>query len=297
MYIFSGSVSKQLAESLARELSWELGTVEKKRFKNDEMRIYIPTKHIGESAVVVQSLVSPVEENLVEFCFMCDALRRLGVTKITGIIPWLGYSKQDKVFRPGEALSVKVIAKMLQVVPLEHLYTFDLHNLAILGFFDVPVTNISARNLFLDYFRKQEKGETVIVAPDAGAVKSSTSFAGELGRPVVYVDKKRDLATGEVTIAGMSGSVKGKNIIIVDDMIVTGSTLVEVASYLKTQGAATISVVATHHLYVAGSQEAIEKSGIDTVIVTDTVTPKIKSSHLVVLSVAPLLAQELKHAL
>lgn len=297
MYIFSGSASEHLADLLAKQMKWKRGEVECTRFANGEMRIHIRSQKVGQKAIVVQSLVNPVEENMVEFCFIADALHRMGVTEIVGVIPWLGYSKQDKVFRPGEALSIKVIAKMLQVVPIKHFYTFDLHNLAILGFFDVPVTNISARSLFLEYFRSHKTTNTVVVAPDAGAVKSSTSFASDLDLPVVYIDKKRDLSSGKITISGITGPVKGKNIIIIDDMIVTGGTLIEVATYLKAKGASTISVAATHHLYVKGAQGAIEKSGVDEVVVADTISQIVKSKQLKVISVAQLLAGEIKNTL
>ncbi len=298
MYIFGGSASTLLAQKIADGLKEPLGEVEIKHFANDEMRVWIKTKNPGRSALVVQSFSTPVDSHIVEFCFLCDALYRLGVHDITAIIPWLGYSKQDKVFRPGEALSVKVVAKMIQAVPISKVLTFDLHNLAILGFFDIPVTNITAHPLFEEYFLKRVTGKTIVVAPDAGAAKSSTAFARTLGVPVAYIDKSRDLATGEVTVSGISRSVKDAEILINDDMIVTGETLAETAKYLKREKVKTITVAATHHLYVPGAQIFIEKSGIDEVVVTDTIArpPEEKSRKLTVLSIAPLVADTLKSA-
>lgn len=296
MYIFGGSASTALANKIAASIGGKLGEVETTYFANGEMRVWIKSKNAGRSAIVVQSFTIPVNGHIVEFCFLCDALYRMGVHDITAVIPWLGYSKQDKVFRPGEALSAKVVAKIVQVVPITRLLTFDLHNLAILGFFDIPVTNLSARPLFVDYFKKKLTAKTVVVAPDAGAVKSSTVFANELGVPVAYMDKNRDLVTGEVTVQGISRKVRGSDVIIIDDMIVTGETLVETAKYLKKEQVRTISVAATHHLYVPGAQEAIEKSGIDSIMVTDTISKPaaIKSKKLTILSVAPLAAESLK---
>jgi ribose-phosphate pyrophosphokinase len=295
MYIFSCPASHDLAKKTALEYGATFGNVEISKFANSEIRLHINETKVGNHAVVVQSLPNPTETNLVEFCLMCDALHRMGVGEITAVIPWLGYSKQDKVFRPGEPLSVKVIAKILQVAPIKHMITFDLHNLAILGFFEIPVTNLSARTLFVDYFRKNVTPKTVVVAPDAGSIKSSTSFAGELGVPVVYMDKKRDLATGEVKVMGISRPIDAADVIIIDDMIVTGSTLVETAKYLKKQNIKSLAVAATHHLYVPGAQEAVEKSGFDEVVVTDTIAPKIKSDKLKVLTVAGIIATELKN--
>lgn len=298
MYIFGGTASTTLAKKIAGSTGNKPGDVEVTMFVNGEMRVWVKTKAVGRSAVIVQSFTIPVNGHIVEFCFLSDALYRMGVHDITAVIPWLGYSKQDKVFRPGEALSVKVIAKMIQVVPLSRILTFDLHNLAILGFFEIPVTNLSAKPLFIEYFSKKISDKTIVVAPDAGAVKNSTAFAHELTLPVAYIDKIRNLTTGEVTVAGISRSVKDADILINDDMIVTGETLVETAKYLKREGAKSITVAATHHLYVPGAQDKIEKSGIDEVVVTDTIAKPAgeKSVKLTVLSVATLIADALKSA-
>lgn len=294
MMIFSGSASKALGSDVARRLGLREGTVESSRFTNGELRVRITEDTINSQAAVVQTLAAPVDSNIIEFTLICDALQREGIKETVAVIPFLGYSKQDKVFRPGEPLSVKVIAKILQVVPIKRLITFDLHNLAILGFFDIPVTNLSATPLFTEYFKKDLSPKAVVVAPDAGAIKASTAFAMDLGIPIVYMDKKRDLTSGKVTVLGISRPVKGTDVIIVDDMIVTGSTLIETAKYLKEEGARSISVAATHHLYVPGAQEALDASEIDNLIVTDTVAPKGRTGKLTVLSVAELIGKELR---
>lgn len=294
MLVFSGSSNKLLASRLAKKLKTRLGKVELERFKNDEARVYVKEKRVGHKAVVVQSLSKPTDEHLVEFALICDALKRKGVTKIIAVIPWLGYSKQDKVFRTGEPLSVKVIAKMLQVVPLNKVITYDLHNLAIPGFFDVPVVNLSGRKLFRDYFKNKIDEDTVVVSPDAGASKSSTRFAEDLGDlEVVYVNKERDLKTGEITIKGISHAVEGKKVLIKDDMIATGGTLIKVSKFLASQKVQTIKVAATHHLYVNQAQERLDKAPIDQLIVSDTIEPRIKSKKLKVLSTAGAIAKEI----
>jgi len=292
MLIFSGSSNKNIAKKLAKELKIRLGKIELSRFANDEARVWIKEKKVGRKAVVVQSLSQPTDHHLIEFCLICDALKRKGVKEIIGVIPWLGYSKQDKVFREGESLSVKVIAKMLQVAGLEKIVTFDLHNLAILGFFDIPLINLSANQLFIEHFKSKVDENTIVVAPDAGAVKSSSSFAQKLGVDVTYIDKKRDLNSGKVMIKGVSGKVKGKNVLIVDDMLATGETLIETAKFLKKEKVQSIKVAVTHHLYVDGVQEKIDKSKIDELMVTDTVKQKDKSNKLKIISVVGMLAKE-----
>jgi len=294
MLVFSGSSNQTLARRIANKLGVKLGRVELSKFTNDELRVRVSEKKVPSRVAVVQSLSLPTDTHLVEFCLICDALKRKGARDIVAVIPWLGYSKQDKVFRSGEALSVKVIAKMLQVVPLEKVITYDLHNLAIPGFFDVPLINLSGRKLFREYYKKQVTNKTIVVSPDAGATKSSERFAEDLGTDIAYISKKRDLVTGEVSVKGISQSVKGMQVLIKDDMIATGSTLVEAAKFLTKQGVQSIEVAATHHLYVNHAQEKLDKSKINSMVVTDTVEPKVKSKKLKVISVAGVIAKEIK---
>lgn len=298
MQIFSGSSNQNLAKNIAGILGVKVGNIGRSKFENGEWKIRVETeKKDPESegrAVIIQSLSAPVDEHLIEFCLICDALTRKGYLNLVGVVPWLGYSKQDKVFLPGEPLSAKVIAQIIQTTKIKKLITFDLHNRAITGFFDIPVVELSAKPVFLEHFHKVTGKNTVVVAPDEGAVKASAYFARELGVPIAYIDKRRDLKTGKVNVVGMSGDVKDKRVIIVDDMIVTGSTIMETAKYLKAQGAQTVSVAATHHLYVPGVQAKLEASAIDEISVTDTVYGgSAKPGKLKVLSVAPLIIDEL----
>ncbi len=300
MQIFSGSSNPDLAKKIAALMGTTLGEIEISQFANGETRVWVKEKHLEKSVVVVQSLSSPTNEHLMEFCLICDALRRGGVTEITAVIPWMGYSKQDKVFRAGEPLSAKVVAQILQVARPSRIITIDLHNKATLGFFDVPIVELSAKPLLVEYFKKSVGEGTLVAAPDAGAVKASTAFAMEIGVPVVYIDKKRDLESGEVQVVGMSRSVTGMDVIIVDDNVFTGSTLLKTAKELKKAGAKSIKVGLTHHLYVPGVQEKLEASEIDEIVVSDTVqsTNKLTSQQtngkLKVLSIAQLIVDELR---
>jgi len=335
MQIFSGSSNPELARRIAelmaakssdhspkiapacagRQGSELLGQLEISQFANGETRIVVKEDQVAKEVVVVQSLSIPTNEHLIEFCLICDALQRAGAAEITAVVPWMGYSKQDKVFLAGEPLSAKVVAQIIQTTKIKKLITFDLHNRAIMGFFDIPVIELSAKSRFLEYFKGQlnrkssehlpaqagsllqglELESTVVVAPDAGSVKASSNFARELKLPIVYMDKRRDYLSGKVDVMGMSGEVQGQHVIIVDDMIVTGSTIMETAKYLKAQGALSVSVAATHHLYVDDVQIKLESSEIDEIIVTDTVEKIGVSKKLKVLSVAELVVQALQH--
>lgn len=304
MQIFSGKSNLELAGKVAALMGGVIQELDISRFANDETRVRVLSHKIEKEAVLIQSLSSPTNDHIIEFCLICDALHRTGATEITAVVPWLGYSKQDKVFLPGEPLSAKVVAQILQTTKIKKLITFDLHNRAITGFFEIPVVEISAKTLFLEYFSKkindaEQEDEWVVVAPDEGAVKSSGYFARELGVPVAYIEKRRDLVTGEVEVASMNGSVEGKRVVIVDDMIVTGSTIMETAKYLKQRGAISVFVAATHHLYVSGVQEKLEASEIDEIVVSDSVSNQSQVSlsqnkKLKVLGLDRLIVDELR---
>ena len=312
MQIYSGSSNRGLAKKIAELMGTKLGQIEISQFAGGETKIWVKEKKIDKEVVVVQSLSTPTNENLVEFCLICDGLHRAGASEITAVIPWMGYSKQDKVFRPGEPLSCKVVAQIIQTAHLSKIVTIDLHNRATLGFFDTPIVELSAKSLLVEYFRKlineshgrihgfaPTENHYLVVAPDAGAVKASAAFANELGIPIVYMDKKRDLDTGEVKVVGMNGSVAGKDVLLIDDNVFTGATLLETAKVLKESGAKSIRVGLTHHLYIKGVQEKIEESEIDEIVVTDTVSMvngqwSMVGGKLKILSVAGLIVDEIK---
>lgn len=299
MRLFGGSSNQELVKKIW-EMGVDVGEVDISKFANDEKRVSVG-KGSGKTAIL-QSFSKPVDEEIIEFCLLADALTRAGYSELVGVVPWLGYSKQDKVFLPGEALSAKVIAQIIQTTKIKKLITFDLHNRAITGFFDIPVVELSAKPIFRDYFAQKigdKQNSYVVVAPDEGAVKASASIARELGLTIAYMDKRRDLTTGEVRVVGMSGEVEGKHVLIVDDMIVTGSTMMESAEYLKKMGAVSVAVAATHHLYLPGVQKKLDESEIDEVVVSDTVqmigdaVGQQVSDKLKTLSVASLIVDEL----
>jgi len=293
MQIFAGNSNRELAKEIAELLGVKLGAIELSQFANGETRIRVIEEKIEKKVIVVQSLSIPTNEYLVEFCLICDALRRSGAREITAVIPWMGYGKQDKVFRPGEPLSAKVVAQIIQSANPTSIITVDLHNRATLGFFDIPIVELTAKPLLLNYF---EKFEGIVVAPDEGSIKGSREFAEKLGLEVVYLEKIRDRDSGAVVIKGMNGSVTGREVLIVDDNIFTGETLIKSAEYLKKQGAKTIRVGATHYLNIPGVAEKLKKSEINEIVVSDTVKCDTinKSDKLKVLSVGGIIVDELR---
>lgn len=296
MKVFSGSSNPGLAKKIAQELKIRLGKIELSRFANYECRVWIEDEVVNKKALVIQSFSYPPDEHLMEFCLICDALKRLGVKKIMAVIPWLGYCIQDKVFRPGEPLSSKVMVKILQSLKINRLITLDLHNETISGFFDIPFTHLSAVPVFINYFSKKKVKIDSIVSPDIGALKGATEFARALNLALIVVNKKRHLTTGKVSILGVSSRVKGKSVLIVDDFISGGGTLIQTAEYLKKRGVKKVYAALTHHFYIKGVQEKIEKSPLDKLYVSDTIQPPLKKKYkkLEIISVANLIAQSIK---
>lgn len=291
MKIYSGSSNSNLAKKISEILKISLGKIELSRFPNGEARVWIKEKNLGKSAIVVQSFSNPPDEYVMEFLLIVDALKRMGVKKIIAVIPWLGYCVQDKVFRPGEPLSSKVIAKMLQAIDISQIITLDLHNETISGFFDMPFIHLKAREIFINYFNKINNIDC-IVAPDIGALKNATVYAQQLNLPLIAINKKRDLSTGKVSIVDISEQVKGKRVLIPDDFVSTGGTLIQTAKFLKSKGVDKVSAVLTHHFYIKGVQEKIEKSEIDMLYVTDTIAkPKKTYKKLKIISVADIIAK------
>ncbi len=296
MRVFSGSSNPDLAKKIARKLQAKLGKVELSCFANGETRVWVKEDISNGKAVVVQSFSYPPDEHLIEFCLIVDALKRLGVKKITAVIPWLGYCVQDRVFRPGEPLSSKVIAKILQTTKISRIITLDLHNQVIEGFFDLPFTELFGTYTIIDYLKEKGVILDTIVSPDVGALKKSNLFSESFNQPLVVINKKRDLKSGKVSIVSVSGEVKGKKVLITDDFISTGGTLIQTAKFLKSKGVKRIYACATHHFYAQGVQEKIEKSPLDMLYVTDTIQkPKDKKyKKLKIISVAGLIAETIR---
>lgn len=297
MKIFSGSSNQALAEKIAKELQVNLGRIDLSAFPNGEDRVWVKEDVIGEACVVVQSFSFPPDKMIIEFLLIVDALVRAGARKIMAVIPWFGYSLQDKVFRTGEPIAAKMMAKMISLSSVSRIFTVDLHSESVAAFFDVPVMHCSAKELFLNYLKKTVKEKNlVVVSPDFGAMKKSRHFARELNLHQVVINKERDHQSGQLTIHGISAPVKAKICLIFDDLINTGRTIAQTAAYLKKQGAGQIYFFATHNLYLKEGYEALEKSAVAQVIVTDSVyNPGQKLwKKLKIISLAPLLASGIK---
>lgn len=269
--IFSGNSNSHLVSQIAGELGLPIGKAEIIRFADSECRVRIEEDVEGRDVFIIQSLSNPVDENLMELLLLGDAVKRGEARKVIAVLPYHGYARQDRVHRPGECLSAQVVARLIESVGFDKLVTCELHNETILGFFKIPVIHVSGLSVFRPEVEKI-KNDVVIVTPDAGALKRSQRFAEGLDLPLALIEKKRDLSqTHKIISMRVVGDVKDKIAVIVDDVIVTGGTLVNAAYLLKQKGAKQVIAAATHADFVGGVDKILRDSPLDKIWVTDTI--------------------------
>lgn len=296
MKVLSGSSNSILAEHIAAQLEIDLVAADLSVFANNERRVHITDDVRGENIVLVQSFSDPTDTHIIEFLLMVDALERLGARHVTALIPWMGYSLQDKAFLRGEPISAKVIANLVSHAYVKRAVIFDLHNSSIPGFFSIPTVHVSAARLFADHIRESFAMQNVIVAsPDFGGLKRARQFAELLDVDLVNIDKQRNLRTGEVTAHSVQGgSVSGKTVVLFDDCILSGGTVVEASALLKEQGANDVHFVATHGLFTGEALEKLANSTVDSVIITNSIYHPTLPPQVKVLDAAPIFLPELQ---
>ena len=298
MKIFSGSSNKPLAKKIAHVMGTDLSPIEVFVFPDGEKRIQIQERVVDENCVVVQATSAPVDQNFMELFFIVDGLKRSGAKSITAVVPYLGYQRQDHVFRDGEAVSLDVVVHALEGAGATKVITLDLHSIKIPEVFTVPVGHLSALNLFADKFR--EFGDGVLVSPDMGGLRRISKMSELLdGMPWVATVKDRDLNTGEIVISKMEGDLSKikDTVFIVDDMIASGKTIVEAAKLLHKYDVQKMYVFATHPVFTDEAKDLLDNSFVDKVFVTDSVfVPEEKHfSKLEILSVAEMIAADIKN--
>jgi len=295
MKLISGSSNQQLANQLAETLGIEQIPVEISHFGNGEKRVWIKEVVKGENIALVQSFSDPTDEHIIEFLLISDALERLGARHVNAIIPWMGYSLQDKVFREGEPIAAKVVANLVSNSYIKRAIVLDLHNTSTPGFFSVPTMHLSAIKLFVEYAKENfNLTQTVVASPDFGGLKRARVFADLLETELVNIDKERNVTTGEVSAVSVTGgSVAGKAVLLFDDCVVSGSTVMEAAKLLKKQGAESVHFLVTHGLFVGDSAQKLETSEVDSIVTTNSIFHSKKSDKIHTLNLAPLLAEEL----
>lgn len=273
MKIFSGSSNKPLADKIAHKLNLTVSPLEIFIFPDGERRIRVEENVLDEDCVLVQSTATPADTYYLELFFIVDALKRSGARTVTLVMPYVGYQRQDHVFRDGESVSMQVIIKTLEAVGVDKLICFDLHALRIQELFHIPVTHLSALPLFAEEIKKQGIGglDSVLVSPDMGGIRRIKIMSELLGEmPYASIVKNRDLATGHVEMAGIEGEITHRALII-DDMSSSGKTIAKAAEALREKGAEEIYVFLTHPVFSVDAPETLQNSLVEKVYVTDSV--------------------------
>jgi ribose-phosphate pyrophosphokinase len=292
--IITGNSNKPLAQKISKHLGVPLAECEVSRFSDGEIFVKISENIRGMDVFIIQSTNSPAE-NIMELLILLDAARRASAKRITAVIPYFGYARQDRKDQPRVAISAKLMANLIDRAGADRVLTLDLHSPQIQGFFDIPLDHLFSSSVFNDYFLNLKLSNLVTVAPDVGGVKMCRAFAKVLGTPLAIVDKRRP-SPNHSEIMNVIGEVEGKNVVIRDDMVDTGGTLAQAAEALAQNGVKDIYACCTHPVLSGNAVEKIENSLIKKIIVTDTISTENKklTKKFEIVSMAQLLAEAVK---
>jgi ribose-phosphate pyrophosphokinase len=291
--IFTGNANIKLAQDICKYLNVKLGDALVSAFSEGEIRVKINENVRGKDVFVIQPTCPPCNDNLVELLIMIDALKRASCSRITAVIPYYGYARQDRKDQPRVPITAKLVANILTSAGADRILTVDLHAGQIQGFFDIPMDHLFAINVFVEYFAKKIKSKNlVIVSPDVGGIKMARAYAKRMSAQLAIVDKRR-ISPDQTEVMNILGNVKGCDCILVDDLIATGGSIIEAAQALAKAGAKDIYAAVAHGVLSGDAIKRIEKSNLKELIITDTIPlAKEKQHHKIrVLSVAPLLGE------
>ena len=290
--IFTGNANPALAKEICDYLGLPLGEAFVGRFNNGEVQIMIDESVRGKDVFIIQPTSYPVNDNLMELMVMADALKRASARHITAVVPYYGYARQDRKTRGREPITAKLVANLMQTSGITRLVTVDLHAGQIQGFFDVPVDHLYGASILAKYINEKNLEDVIVVSPDLGGVTRARDLADRIGAPIAIIEKKRP-EPGVAKVMNLIGDVKGKNCIIVDDIVDTAGSLVEGAKALEEFGAKSVTAAVTHAVLTDPASERIANSNIKELIVTNTMPlpEKCKLENVTQLSVAPLLGE------
>ncbi len=291
--LIAGNANPDLAQAIARQLKIELTPAKIGRFSDGEIQVKIIDGVRGADCFIIQSTCAPVNENIMELLVIADALKRASARRITAVIPYYGYARQDRKAEPRVPITSKLIANLITVAGIDRVLTMDLHARQIQGFFDIPVDHLYARPVLLEYFQNLKLHNPIVVSPDAGGVERARAFAKLLNADLAIVDKRRP-RPNEAAIMNIIGDVKGRNAIILDDMIDTAGTLTKVADAIKRAGALKVYAAASHGVLSGEAIEKIKISSLEEVAITDSIVHKKDLPKIKILSIADLLAEAIK---
>lgn len=296
MKIFSGNANPGLANEICKYLAVNLSKAFVGRFSEGEVRVRIEDNVRGKDVFIIQPTCPPVNDNLMELLIMTDAIRRSSAKRITAVIPYFGYARQDRKDMPRVPITARLVANILTAAGTSRVLTIDLHASQIQGFFDIPLDHLFAVKVLMGYFEKKKIKNLVVVSPDVGGIKMARAYAKRINASLAIVDKRR-VDDKETEVMNILGEVKGKNVVLVDDMITTAGSLVEAAQALKDAGAKDIYAAVTHPVLSGPAVERIKNSALKEVLVTNTIPVDASNranNKVRVLSIAPLLGEAIK---
>jgi len=294
--IFSGSSNPALAGAVCKYLGIPVGGANVDRFPDGEKVIRVEDDVRGRDCFVVQSTCKPVDEHLVELLIYLDCLRRASARRITAVIPYFGYARQDRKDEGRVPITAKLVANMIVTAGADRVLAIDLHAHQLQGFFDIPVDHLTGELVLSRYFRDKKIGNLTVVSPDVGNIKTAATYASHLGGDLAIVHKRR-FSGSEVQAKEIIGEVKGRNVLMCDDIIATAGTVCSAASLIKDRGAAKIYVGATHGVFAGAAMEKLSKAPIEEIVVTDTIPLSEEaedSGRVRVLSVSGMLGEAIK---
>ena len=294
--MFSGNAHPELAKNICKYLKVKLSDALVDRFSEGEIRVKISENVRGKDVFIVQPTSPPPNENLMELLIMIDALKRASAWRITAVIPYFGYARQDRKDQPRVPITAKLVANLLTTAGANRILTMDLHASQIQGFFDIPVDHLFAAGIFVDYFSKSKNKNLVVVSPDVGSIKMARAYAKRLSGDLAMIDKRR-LSPDKTEVMHILGEVEGKDALIVDDLIATGSSLIEAVETLKKAKAKSIQAAITHGVLSGPAIERIDKcKALEKLLITDSIPldNSKKHSKIKVLSAANLLGEAIK---
>jgi ribose-phosphate pyrophosphokinase len=290
--VFSGRSNRPLAEHIAEHLGEPLGRCDIKTFSDGEMWVKYSDNIRGCDVFIVQS-TNPPAENLVELLIMIDAAKRASARKVAAVIPYFGYARQDRKDQPRVSITAKLVANLITTAGADRVITMDLHAPQIQGFFDIPVDHLYSSAVLVRHFKRRKLNNLAVASPDVGGIKMARAYAKRLEADLTVIDKRRP-RQNEAEVMNIIGEVRGKNILIVDDLVDTAGTLTNAVVALKEQGAHDVYAACTHPVLSGNAMERINKSGLEKLLVTDTIPLPAPSSKIEVEPVAGLFAEAIK---
>ncbi|MGD0336231.1 MAG: ribose-phosphate pyrophosphokinase [Candidatus Omnitrophota bacterium] len=294
--VFSGNAHPQLAKSICKYLKIPLSDATVTRFSEGEIRVKVNENVRGKDVFVIQPTCPPPNDNLMELLIMIDAMKRASASRITAVVPYFGYARQDRKDQPRVPITAKLVANLLTVAGANRVLTMDLHAGQIQGFFDIPVDNLFAVGVFIDYISKNKLKDVVVVSPDVGGIKVARAYAKRLSAGLAIIDKRRD-SPEKTEVMHILGEVEGKNVFIVDDLISTGSSLIEAAEALKKAKAKSIQAAISHGVLSGPAIKRIDScKALEKLLITDSIPLDDHKKHhkIEVLSVANLFGEAIK---